>query len=227
MRPVMVLLMLLALGLYGGGYGDHGSPPGEANPATVECANARPGATGSTCSPTCPRLAALNSEIATLKEQLRVWGDRGRVDLIESIICQENPSIPFQSRRDIAKAFIKASDRLQIPLLAGVAIADVESKFSNKVLGHHGESSLMQILPLPGRPSRSQLRSDPKLAIDWALENLVAPPYHQAVAEGGTSDEALKTALKNYNRHDDYVEKVYRRYLSMKDFEAKGLYGWE
>lgn len=223
----MVLLMLLALGLSGGGYSDQGSPTGEANPATVECMNAAPGSAGSTCSPTCPRLAALNSEIATLKEQLRVWGDRGKVDLIEAIIYHENSSIPFQPRRDIAKAFVKSADRLQIPLLAGVAIADVESSFSNQVLGHHGESSLMQILPLPGRPSRSQLRSDPQLAINWALENLVAHPYHQALAEGGTSDEALKTALKNYNRHADYVEKVYQRYLWMKDFEAKGLYGWE
>ena len=179
------------------------------------------------CPAACPKVQALEAEVASLKEQLRLWGDRGRVDLVEAIILQENPSIPFQPRRDMAKTFVKTADKLGIPFLAGVAIADVESNFSNSQVGRHGESSLMQILPLPGRPTCAQLRADPDLAITWALENCFSPAYHQAATAGKSVDEALKAALRNYNDHDSYVDKVYQRYLWMKGFEAKGLYGWD
>lgn len=225
MRSLIVLLLSLGLGLSVSR--STGESPGSAQPlpGVTKCANAGEG--GNCCNESCPQLAALKAQLSSLESQMRVWGDRGRVDLIEAIIYNENPSIPFLPRRDMAKAFVKTADKLQIPLLAGVAIADVETNFSNHLVGHHGEASLMQILPLPGRPSSAKLRSNPELAIQWALENLISPPYHQALATGKSPDEAIKIALKNYNSRDSYVQKVYQRYLWMKDFEAKGLYGWE
>jgi len=237
LRHIIVIVFLLGFGLSVSRSTGEVPAGGEGKPAAV--ASAQPACTpvvggaaegsqsGQGCPDSCPRLAALKAQVATLETQLRVWGDRGRVDLIESIILNENPNVPFATRRDIAKAFVKTADKLQIPLLAGVAIADEESKFSNDTVGRHGEASLMQILPLPGRPTCAQLKANPELAISWALENCFSPPYHQALAEGKSTDEAIKNALKTYNRHDSYVEKVYQRYLWMKDFEAKGLYGWD
>jgi hypothetical protein len=209
---------------------------GEAAPASESQTAAQPPSSQSAqtraegpagCSGDCLKLKALQAEVSSLKEQLLLWGDRGRVDLVEAIILQENPSIPFQPRRDMAKTFVKTADKLGIPFLAGVAIADVESNFSNSQVGHHGESSLMQILPLPGRPTCAQLRADPDLAITWALTNCFSPAYQQSATAGKSVDEALKAALRQYNDHDSYVDKVYQRYLWMKDFEAKGLYGWD
>jgi len=226
MKPLTALVLLCAIGIFACASG--GEPPVNSSPQSAvgpDVSGADQDGT-SRSGQDSQQLESLKAEVATLKEQLRLWGDRGRVDLVESIIYDQNPSIPFQPRRDIAKAFVKAADKYGIPLLAGVAIADVESNFSNHIVGSHGEASLMQILPLPGRPSCEELRADPSVGIYWALENCFAPAYHQTLAEGKSEDEAIKAALKKYNDHDSYVEKVFQRYQWMKGFEAKGLYGW-
>ena len=220
MRPLIVCVLLLGLGVWG----IRGQVAGTGEQAPEACA----------CPSTCPQIQALtsqletaNSTLETLQSQLRLWGDRGRVDLVEAIIYDQNPSVSFLPRRNIAKAFVEASDQFQIPLLAGVAIANVESNFSNQVVGRSGEASLMQIAPLRGRPSCTRFRSDPQFAILWALENCFSHAYHQALAAGKPTEEALKAAFKNYNGgRESYANKVYQRYLWMKEFEAKGLYGW-
>lgn len=89
----------------------------------------------------------------------------------------------------LARAFVRTARELKLPLKLLVAVADVESKFDQQAVGKQGEVSLMQILPLKGRPME-KIKADPAFAIRWAMEALFAPTYHK---------DGLEAALLYYN----------------------------
>ena len=171
---------------------------------------------GAETSPTAPAVTSEVVDMAAIKSEL--W--RIDVSKAEEKIEHLKPGLTHEHVNTVARAFVAVTrdgiidpstgiSGTSVDIRLPIAIAYVESKFNQQAIGSSGEKSLMQVLPIRGRPI-DRITSDRRYAIFWALTNCFVPGYNRAKEQGKSEREAIRRGLICYNGSASYADKVLR-----------------